>query len=707
MNSHRKLTLSEYQTKQRQIHEHRSPKSNKFLTPQKKMKILIPKIHLTCKQFQPKLFSNRSAKSYQNLNLPFTSKMTKLTKLQSLEEEFKQCEIKNYHLTIEQKSPKQEGIEKLRTQLNEQFLKESSCNRAGACLQFLEPPLVHNLLNLSPKAKVNSNLRASVSSRDQNGNTALHYAARNGNTHLVQALLYKDIQIDTQNEDKMTPLLLSAYYGKFETLQILINLGANINHQDIYGNSSLHYACKFNFKQIVQFLLQKSHLILLQNQESQYPDYYIEDSEIAQIFADYLEQTNCKNIKIRLEKRMKEVIIQTTQTETILKMFQRKNIKSIKNLIQKCKSSNNLEMIQDSYPKIKQLQTTLQQLEQFKNQLQKKQQTFSTIYSESCKNIKEDDVSLSQFQILGLIGKGSFGQVYLVKRQNQLYAMKVLDKIMVLKQNLFPYAQTERNVLSMTSHPFIVKLRYAFQTTDKLIMMLDYCPGGDLGQLLEEEQRLPEEQVKNYICEIILALEDLHQRDIIYRDLKPENIVIDADGHAILTDFGLSKEGIFHASQGARSFCGSVAYLAPEMLKRKGHGKAVDWYLLGVVMYELLVGVPPYYDNEKDQLFDNIENATLKIPSFISFEGRNLIKLLLKRNPIKRLGSGVGDSLEIKQHPYFQDVDWEKVKNKELELPKPTRKIKIDTQIGQNLFQNEHQNLSSHIHGWSYVHTDF
>ncbi|CAD8177990.1 unnamed protein product [Paramecium octaurelia] len=701
MNSHRKLTLYEYQTKQRQIHEHKSPKSNKFLTPQKKMNILIPKIHLTCKQLQPKLFSDRSTYSYQNLNLPFTQNMTKLTKLQSLEEESKHFETKNYHLTIEQKSPKQEGIEKLRTQLNEQFLKESSFNRAGACLQFLEPSLVHNMLNLSPKAKVNSNLRASVSSRDQNGNTALHYAARNGNTHLVQALLYKDIQIDSQNEDKMTPLLLSAYYGKIETLQILVNLGANINHQDIHGNSSLHYACKFNFKQIVEFLLQKPHLILLQNQESKYPDYYIEDPEIAQIFADHLEQTN--------EKRMKEVIIQTTQTETILKMFQRKNIKQIKNLIQKCKSSNNLEIIQDSTPRIKQLQTTLQQLEQFKNQKRifNKQQTISTNYSESCKNLKEDEVSLSQFQILGLIGKGSFGQVYLVKRFNQLYAMKVLDKIMVLKHNLFPYAQTERNVLSMTSHPFIVKLRYAFQTPDKLIMMLDYCPGGDLGQLLEEEQRLPEEQVKNYICEIILALEDLHQRDIIYRDLKPENIVIDADGHAILTDFGLSKEGIFHANQGARSFCGSVAYLAPEMLKRKGHGKAVDWYLLGVVMYEMLVGVPPYYDNEKDQLFNNIENATLKIPSFISPQGRNLIKQLLQRNPLKRLGSGVGDSLEIKQHPYFQDVDWEKVKNKELELPKPTRKIKIDTQIGQNLFENEHQELSSHIHGWSYVHADF
>jgi len=122
---------------------------------------------------------------------------------------------------------------------------------------------------------------------------------------------------------------------------------------------------------------------------------------------------------------------------------------------------------------------------------------------------------------------------------------------------------------------------------------------GDLGKILQRERKLQEERARYYICEVLLALEDLHKRDIIYRDLKPDNVVIDKEGHAQLTDFGLSKEGILDSAQGAKSFCGSVAYLAPEMLKRVGHGKSVDWYLLGVLLYEMLVGCPPYFSPNK------------------------------------------------------------------------------------------------------------
>lgn len=160
--------------------------------------------------------------------------------------------------------------------------------------------------------------------------------------------------------------------------------------------------------------------------------------------------------------------------------------------------------------------------------------------------------------ILGLIGKGSFGEVFLVEKKNtkNLYAMKVLEKDKIMKQNLIKYALTERNVLSVTNHPFIVKMNFAFQTDQKLFIILDYCSGGDLSMHLQKKKKLPENLARMYAAEILLALENLHTRDIIFRDLKPDNIVLDADGHAHLTDFGLSKEGVNDANQGARSFCG-------------------------------------------------------------------------------------------------------------------------------------------------------
>ena len=176
---------------------------------------------------------------------------------------------------------------------------------------------------------------------------------------------------------------------------------------------------------------------------------------------------------------------------------------------------------------------------------------------------------------------------------------------------------TERNVLSFTHHQFIVKLNFAFQTENKLYLILDYCSGGDMRKLLRRLGKLDENDARLYIAEILLAIQYLHKREIIFRDLKPDNIVIDSDGHCKLTDFGLSKEGI-DDNYSAKSFCGSLAYLAPEMLERKGHGKSVDWYLLGVLLYEMLVGKTPYYSTNKEMLLENIKNGDLYLPRDMS-----------------------------------------------------------------------------------------
>jgi serine/threonine protein kinase len=343
----------------------------------------------------------------------------------------------------------------------------------------------------------------------------------------------------------------------------------------------------------------------------------------------------------------------------------------------------------------------------------------------SLNSIEEERISPTSFVCLALLGKGSFGEVYLVQKINTqvLYAMKVLNKDRIMGQNLLKYAMAERNVLSLSNHPFIVKLNFAFQTSSKLFLILDYCPNGDLSKHLYIEKRFPEPKAKFYLCEVLLALEDLHKRDIIFRDLKPDNVVLDNEGHIKLTDFGLSKEGVFD-SKSAKSFCGSIAYLAPEMLKKQGHGKAVDWYLLGVLFYEMLVGIPPYFTAHKEDIFHNIEYGELQFPKLISNEAKELLRALLQKDPNKRLGGGIRDALDIKEHVYFKDVNWEDVYNKKIKPPE-IRNIKKAIKIYNQprLFANEDDDddnnsgyysknqlmsyQNNNLQGWSFINNEY
>eukprot|EP00826_Nyctotherus_ovalis_P017466 TRINITY_DN1514_c0_g1_i4.p1 TRINITY_DN1514_c0_g1~~TRINITY_DN1514_c0_g1_i4.p1 ORF type:complete len:439 (-),score=122.67 TRINITY_DN1514_c0_g1_i4:292-1608(-) len=224
----------------------------------------------------------------------------------------------------------------------------------------------------------------------------------------------------------------------------------------------------------------------------------------------------------------------------------------------------------------------------------------SDLCIESSPHSEKEQIGPQSFMAHKLLGKGSFGEVYLVEKlgSSSFYAMKVIKKEKIMNENLVKYVITERRVMSEISHPFIVKLHFAFQSNSRLFLVMDYCPGGDLTDYLRREKKFKEDRARVYMAEVLLALEHLHRKNIIFRDLKPDNVVLDSEGHALLTDFGLSKEGV-HDNQGAKSFCGSLSYLAPEMIKRTGHGKSVDWYLLGVLLYEMLVGVPPYYSANK------------------------------------------------------------------------------------------------------------
>jgi serine/threonine protein kinase len=217
------------------------------------------------------------------------------------------------------------------------------------------------------------------------------------------------------------------------------------------------------------------------------------------------------------------------------------------------------------------------------------------------------------FEVMSRLGRGAFGEVFKVKQiaTGEVLAMKVLDKEQYFKNSLVRYAKAERNVLVMLNHPFITRLHYAFQTDSKLVLLMEYCAGGDLSKLLLKHKRLSETAALNCICELILALEELHQHNVIYRDLKPENILFDNQGHAKITDFGLSKELEEDSDPMAKTFCGTISYIAPEVIRRRGYTKAIDWYTLGVVFFEMLEGRTPYSNVRRDLTIRNIMHGDL------------------------------------------------------------------------------------------------
>ncbi|XP_077203895.1 ribosomal protein S6 kinase alpha-2 isoform X1 [Paroedura picta] len=278
----------------------------------------------------------------------------------------------------------------------------------------------------------------------------------------------------------------------------------------------------------------------------------------------------------------------------------------------------------------------------------------------------------SQFELLKVLGQGSYGKVFLVRKikgsdAGQLYAMKVLKKA-TLKVRDRVRSKMERDILAEVNHPFIVRLHYAFQTEGKLYLILDFLRGGDLFTRLSKEVMFTEEDVKFYLAELALALDHLHGLGIIYRDLKPENILLDEEGHIKITDFGLSKEAIDHDKR-AYSFCGTIEYMAPEVVNRRGHTQSADWWSFGVLMFEMLTGSLPFQGKDRKETMALILKAKLGMPQFLSIEAQSLLRALFKRNPSNRLGAGLDGVEEIKRHPFFATIDWNKLYRREIKPP--------------------------------------
>ena len=305
-------------------------------------------------------------------------------------------------------------------------------------------------------------------------------------------------------------------------------------------------------------------------------------------------------------------------------------------------------------------------------------------------------LSPRDFELLKLIGRGTFGRVFQVRKKDtkRIYAMKVLSKREIALKKEVTHTMGERKILEKSQDcPFLVGLKFSFQSETELFFVTDYKSGGELFWHLQREGRFTEGRAKFYVAELVLALEHLHKFGIIYRDLKPENILLDATGHVALCDFGLSKADL-GAGQLTNTFCGTTEYLAPEiLLDEMGYSKLVDFWSLGVLLFEMCCGWSPFYAEDTQQMYRNICFGKIKFPrGAISDGGKQFVKGLLNRNPKHRLGAQ-NDAQDLKSHVFFDDMDWDALSRKRIP---PVFKPLVDSNESVANFDPEFTNTNLH-----------
>ena len=277
-------------------------------------------------------------------------------------------------------------------------------------------------------------------------------------------------------------------------------------------------------------------------------------------------------------------------------------------------------------------------------------------------------VNLNDFELLQTVGIGSFGRVRLCrhKKNTKVYVMKILKKSEIVKQKQVDHVYSEYNILSILNHPFIVELKGVnVQHPQYLYLILEYVPGGELFTLLRNNINFPVEQAKFYTAHIITIFEYLHSKNIIYRDLKPENILINKNGYIKIFDFELAKV----IEDRTYTMCGTPGYLAPEIILNKGYGLSVDWWAFGILLYEMICGVEPFYDEEPMKIYENILNGKILFSSDFDSQSKSLIKHLLEPELSKRYGNLKNGVNDIKNHAFFKNMNWDKLLKQEIEAP--------------------------------------
>ena len=553
----------------------------------------------------------------------------------------------------------------------------------------------------------------------------LHYACAAGSTEIVAFLVSLRVNCNKVTIDEWTSLQLCCFFEHTECVrELLKHPNIQVNKKTRFRGTALHLACAAGNAQIVRILLEKRPVVNLEDHHNRTVFEYVSAQEISELLAVYtgqceLERCNEEEAQVPFCSEVLQLnsfslsdkaffLFLDPDTGRINKYLNKGNF------LDKVPPLSSLRLID-----IQDVNTDMRRKDQYCFRIETSLGTYRyyTRYEEltlewalrikkatehclthtqntpeevqpqdtrpageeestldSCLtqdssvtlDARNEPVDFSSFAIMDEIGSGSFGIVYKAKKINteELFAMKSLSKSMLQKQKQLKYAISECKIMRQLNHPFIVPMYYAFQTPKYLYFILELCPNGDLLGLIENKGRIEEAAAKFYLAEVILALEYLHGSGIIYRDLKPANVLIDSEFHVKLADFGLAKEK-FNKVNPAMTMAGTPAYLPPEIVEKKGASFFSDVYGLGPLLYELLTGKTPYFDEDLDLLFQNIKTAKLSFPEYVSQHARDFITSVMNKDPSKR-----PQISQIKRHQLFRKFDWEAMLYKRIKPPK-------------------------------------
>ncbi|KAF8791393.1 putative protein kinase C delta type like protein [Argiope bruennichi] len=314
------------------------------------------------------------------------------------------------------------------------------------------------------------------------------------------------------------------------------------------------------------------------------------------------------------------------------------------------------------------------------------------------KKLRFRKYEIDDFVFLKLLGKGSFGKVLLaeLKGHDMYFAIKCLKKDVVLEDDDVESTMIERRVLALgTQHPYMCKLYCTFQTKSYLFFVMEYLNGGDLMFHIQEERQFDTKRAMFYAAEIVSALKFLHKRGIVYRDIKLDNVVLDKDGHIRLVDFGMCQCRVYNEETMPSNFCGTPTYIAPEIILGQTYNQSVDWWSLGVLLFEMLAGRSPFVGTDEDELYWSICHEEPAYPHFLTKDAKNILENLLLKSPVKRLGMPSNPTGDIKDHPFFSTINWDKLERKEIPAPfKPTVSSEYDTRNFDSYYTTDSASLS-------------